>query len=53
MRLLIVGGVVSISIILYFAYCEIKASVFPRLVFEDNENVNLDNVKFQKFYPKE
>lgn len=38
MWLLIVGGVISISIILYFAYCEIHVSVFPRLGFTDSEN---------------
>lgn len=52
MWLLIVGGVISISIILYFTYCEIHASVFSRLGFTDNENIKLDNVKFQKFYLK-
>lgn len=49
---LIIGTIISINIIIYFAYCEIHASVFQRLGFTDNENVKLNNVKFQKFYPK-
>lgn len=52
MGLLIVGIVVAISIVVYFAYCEIRSKVFPKLAFEDNENVGLDNVKFEKYYPK-
>ncbi len=52
MVLLIIGGMIAISTVLYFKYCEIHESVFQRLGFTDNENVKLDNVKFQKFYPK-
>lgn len=52
MGLLIVGGIIVISTVFYFMYCEIHASVFQRLGYTDNENIKLDNVKFQKFYPK-
>ncbi len=52
MGLLIVGGTIAIVTVAYFAYCEIEANVFPKLAFEDNENVELDNVKFKKYYPK-
>lgn len=52
MGLLIVGGMIAISTVLYFKYCEIHASVFQRLGFTDNENVKLNNMKFQKFYPQ-
>ncbi len=52
MGLLIVGVIVAVSIVLYFVYCDIRAKVFPRLAFEDNENVNLDNIKFEKYYPE-
>lgn len=51
MGLLIVGGIIAIGIVAYFAYCEIRADVFPKLAFKDNENVKLDNVKFEKYYP--
>lgn len=49
---LLVVGIIAIVAIAYFAYCEIEANVFPKLAFEDNENVELDNVKFKKYYPK-
>lgn len=51
MGLLIVGGIVAVSIILYFVYCDMRGNVFDKLGFKDNENVNLDNVKFEKYYP--
>lgn len=51
MGLLIVGVIIAIGTILYFAYCEIRTDVFPKLAFEDNENVKLDNVEFEKYYP--
>lgn len=51
MGLLIVGIIIAIGIIAYFAYCEIRAKVFPKLALEDNENVKLDNVKFERYYP--
>lgn len=51
MELLIVGGIVAVSITLYFVYCDMKGNVFHKLGFKDNENVNLDNVKFEKYYP--
>lgn len=52
MGLLIVGVIIAIGTVLYFAYCELRAKVFPKLAFEDNENVGLDNVKFEKYYRK-
>lgn len=52
MGLLIVGGTIAIVTVAYFAYCELRAKVFPKLAFEDNENVKLDNVKLEKYYPK-
>lgn len=52
MGLLIVGGIIAIGTVLYFAYCEIRADVFPKLAFEDNEKVNLYKVKFKKYYQK-
>lgn len=52
MGLLIVGGIVAVGIVLYFVYCDIRAKVFAKLAFKDNENVNLDNVKFKKYYPE-
>lgn len=51
MGLLIVGIMIAISTVLYFVYCEIRANVFLKLAFEDNENIKLDNVKFEKYYP--
>lgn len=52
MGILIVGAIIAISTVLYLTYCEVHASVFQRLGFTDSENVKLDKVKFQKFYPK-
>lgn len=51
MGLLIVEGIVAFGIALYFVYCDMIGNVFDKLGFEDNENVNLDNVKFEKYYP--
>ncbi len=34
-----------------YVYCDMRGNVFDKLGFEDNENVNLDNVKFEKYYP--
>lgn len=52
MGLLIVGGTIAIVTVAYFAYCEIRAKVFPKLGFADIEKVNLYKVKFKKYYPK-
>lgn len=49
--MLVIGITLSIFILIYFIWCEIKASVFPRLGFDDIEKINLNNVKFVKFFP--
>lgn len=51
MGLLIVGGIVAVSLVLYFIYYDMKGNIFHKLGFKDNEDVNLDNVKFEKYYP--
>ncbi len=49
--MLFIGIIVFIFILIYFIWCEIKASVFPRAGFKDSEKVNLNDVRFVKFFP--
>lgn len=48
MTLLITGIIISIGLMFYFIWTEVKSSVFPRLGYECKETVNLDDVKFTK-----
>lgn len=52
MILLIIGIVLSVFLLFYFIWCNIKESVFPRLYFDDNEKVDLSDVKFVKIFLK-
>lgn len=52
MILLGIGVIIFIGLILYFVWAEIEAEVFPRLGFEDKEEVNLEDVHFVSVLPE-
>lgn len=43
---------IAISTMVYFTYCEIRANVLAKLRFRNNEKCQIDNMKFEKYYPK-
>lgn len=49
MIILILGIVISVFLIAYFCVCNLKASVFPKMGFI-NDEVPLGKVKLEKHY---
>ena len=47
MAILIIGIFILITVLIYFYICDLKASVFPRIGFVDNE-IPMETIELKK-----